>query len=153
MKLDYVRKDILMIIKVKKLHSDAVIPQYQTSGAAGFDLHSIEHKIIMPGETVLIGTGLAFEIPPGTEMQIRPRSGISFKTKIRVANSPGTIDDDFRGEVKIILDNTGYLPYTVEIGDRIAQGVLAPVTHGLFAIVEELSETSRGAGGFGSSGT
>lgn len=140
-----------MQVKIKKLDESAVIPQYMTSGAAGFDLSSIEKVCIMPGESAMIRTGLSFEIPPYTEMQVRPRSGMSAKTKIRVSNAPGTIDSDFRGEVKVLLDNIGVLPYTVNVGDRIAQGVLASILIGGFEVVEELSDTVRGAGGFGSS--
>ena len=141
-----------MNVKIKKLNENAVIPKYQTEGAAGFDFHATEHKEIMPGETVLIGTGLAVELPLLIELQVRPRSGISAKSKIRVANAPGTIDEDFRGEIKIILDNIGVMPYTVNIGDRIAQGVLVPIRQGIFTVVKELSDTARGASGFGSSG-
>lgn len=139
-------------VKVKKLDPEATIPRYQTDGAAGFDLHSSVHEIIMPGETKLIGTGLAFAVPKYTELQVRPRSGISAKTGIRVANSPGTVDCDYRGEVKIILTNTGKLPYTVQVGDRVAQGVLCPVIRADFNIVEELDDTVRGSGAFGSTG-
>lgn len=141
-----------MDIKIKKLSELAVTPNYQTTGASGFDLHSTEHKVVMPGETVLIGTGLAFQVPQGLELQIRPRSGISAKTKIRVSNSPGTIDSDYSGEVKIILDNIGVTPYTVNIGDRIAQGVVCPVVQVKLVVVDELGETERGDKGFGSSG-
>lgn len=141
-----------MNVNIKKLSELAVIPKYQTAGAAGFDFHSTEDKVIMPGETVLIGTGLSFQLPEYTELQVRPRSGMSLKTKLRVSNAPGTIDRDYTGEVKIILDNIGVTPYTVKVGDRIAQGVLAPVLQASFVEVEELSDTARGAGGFGSSG-
>lgn len=141
------------VLSVKKLQDDAKIPEYQTSGAAGFDFHSLVEKVIMPGETEIIRTGIAFQIPVGQEIQIRPRSGMSSKTKIRVANSPGTIDSDFQGEVKIILDNTGVTPYTVRIGDRIAQGVLANVSRAIFDVVGEFDiVTERGEKGFGSSG-
>lgn len=140
------------IIKIKKLNDNAVVPQYQTEGAAGFDFHSTEEKLIMPGETALISTGLSVELPLDVELQVRPRSGMSAKSKVRVANSPGTIDSDYRGEIKIILDNTGLSPYTINVGDRIAQGVLAPVLRAEFEVVTELGDTERGAGGFGSSG-
>ena len=141
-----------MNVKIKKLNDNAVVPQYQTEGAAGFDFHSTEEKLIMPGETALIATGLSVELPLDVELQVRPRSGMSAKSKVRVANSPGTIDSDYRGEIKIILDNTGLTPYTINVGDRIAQGVLAPVFRAEFVVVEELGDTERGAGGFGSSG-
>ena len=141
-------------MKIKKLHNNAVIPKYQSKGASGFDFHSTEDTVIMPGDTTIVGTGLAFEIPEGKEIQVRPRSGMSAKSKIRVANSPGTIDADFRGEVKIILDNIGMMPYTIKIGDRIAQGVVADVQQVTFEEVEDFeSTTERGDKGFGSSGT
>ena len=141
-------------MKIKKLNNNAVIPKYQSKGASGFDFHSTEDVVIMPGETVMVSTGLAFEIPSGKEIQIRPRSGMSAKTKIRVSNSPGTIDSDFLGEVKILLDNIGTMPYTVKIGDRIAQGVVADVIQvSEFQEVEEFDiVTERGDKGFGSSG-
>lgn len=146
-------------VKYKKLADDAYVPSYQSSGAAGFDFQAYISEseyagwvVIMPGETMLISTGLAFEVPEGFEIQVRPRSGLSAKTGIRVANSPGTIDCDYRGEVKIILANTGDTPFTVNHGDRIAQGVLAPVYRAVFKEADELSETERGQGGFGSSG-
>lgn len=138
-------------MKLKILHPTATVPRYQTSGAAGFDFHASESITIMPGETALVSTGLAVELSPGTELQIRPRSGMSAKTKIRVGNSPGTIDEDYRNEIKIILDNTGHLPYTVQVGDRIAQGVVADVRREFFEVVDELSDTQR-KGGFGSTG-
>jgi len=148
-----------MKIKIKKLRSDVEIPTYATSGAAGFDLRASQDATIYPNGTAFIGTGLAFEIPEGYEMQIRPRSGMSAKTKVRVANSPGTIDSDYRGEVKIILDNiydknTGNMDaYTIRKGDRIAQGVICPVLQVEFEEVEELDETERGEGGLGSTGS
>jgi len=142
-----------MVIPTKKLNDLAIIPQRQTAGAAGFDFHSVEEVVIMPGETAIISTGLSFELPNHLEMQIRPRSGMSAKTKIRVSNSPGTIDADYRGEVKIILDNIGVVPYTVKVGDRIAQGVLNKVDHSPFwEATEELTSTARGANGIGSTG-
>ena len=139
-------------LKIKKLNDEAVIPEYQTKGAAGFDFHSTVNDIIMPGDTVLIGTGLAFGIPDGFEIQVRPRSGLSAKTGLRVANSPGTIDMDFLGEVKIILTNTGHIPQQIRKGDRIAQGVLCPVHQAVFEVTEDLGSTERGDKGFGSSG-
>lgn len=156
-------KDRLQWVNFKRLHADAVIPKYQTEGAAGFDFHAVEDVEIYPGETALVKTGLAFEIPAGFEIQVRPRSGNSLKTRIRIANSPGTIDSDYRGEVGIIVDNLtkGSMPVlrglekagVVEIkkGDRIAQGVLVPVFTAFFVEKEEeLNETQRGSGGFGS---
>lgn len=142
-----------MKVKVKKLHPDAVLPRYATPGAAGFDLVSIEDVIIQPGDKKLIRTGLSMEIPLGYEMQVRPRSGLSLKTSLRIANSPGTVDSDFRGEVGVIAWNTSPdQPFVVCKGDRIAQGVIAPVIQASFEEVDELSDTERGAGGFGSTG-
>ena len=141
-----------MRIKIKKLSQDAVIPQYQTTGAAGFDFHAIEDMEIFPRQTVLVKTGLSMEIPEGYELQVRPRSGMSLKTKMRVANSPGTIDSDYRGEICIIMENMGMLgslPYEIKKGDRVAQGVICPVYQATF-IEDELSDTERGEGGFGS---
>ena len=116
-----------MKVNIKLLHADAIIPKYQTSGSAGFDIHAVEHTEVYPGETKVLKTGLSFEIPEGYELQIVPRSGISAKTKLRISNSPGTIDSDFRGEVGIIVDNIDFhsdkkIPYIIKIGDRIAQG-------------------------------
>lgn len=142
-----------MIVKVKRLHPDAVIPKYATPGAAGFDLVAVEDVFIVPRETKLVPTGIAVEIPWGYEMQIRPRSGFSLKTPLRIANAPGTIDSDFRGEVKIIVTNTSENKgFYIKKGDRIAQGVIAPVMRAVFEEVDELSETDRGLGGFGSTG-
>lgn len=144
-----------MKVRVKKVEQRAIIPKYQTSGSAGFDLHSIDTVSIPAGKTMLIRTGLAFEIPEGYELQIRPRSGLSAKTKIRVSNSPGTLDSDFRAEVLIILDNISQNQadsFKVNQGDRIAQAVLQKVEQASFEICEELSSTQRGDGGFGSTG-
>lgn len=144
-----------MDLKVKKLHPDAQIPSYATSGAAGFDISSIEQVTILPGETVSVRTGLAFEIPEGYELEIRPRSGLSLKSKIRLSNSPGTIDSDYRGEVHFILDNlmTKFPnPYTVTAGQRLGQGFLRKVDKVNLIEVTSLSTTDRGSNGFGSSG-
>lgn len=142
-----------MNIKVKKLYKDVVLPEYKTSGAAAFDFESMIDIIINPNETKIIPTGLAFEIPDGYELQVRPRSGLSAKTKLRVSNSPGTIDSDYRGEVCIILDNiSSEESYTINKGERIAQGVISKVEKITFEEVENLSETERGEAGFGSTG-
>jgi dUTP pyrophosphatase len=140
-------------VKIKRVHPDAVIPKYATPGSAGFDMVAVEDVTLEPGEAKLVRTGLAFEIPEGYEMQVRPRSGISLKTPLRIANSPGTVDADFRGEVRIIAWNTGDDEISINKGDRIAQGVIAPVVRAQFEVVDELSETERGAGAFGSTGT
>lgn len=179
-------------VKIRKLHPDAVTPAYATELAAGFDLVAVEDVIIAPGETALVPTGLAFEIPPDFEMQLRPRSGVSYRTKLRVANSPGTIDADFRDGVKVLIDNIaqkeydtvhdvddnsvrgieiaysgyahtldgryidGYFPMgslIIRKGERFAQAIIAPIARADFEVVDELTETERGSGGFGSTGT
>lgn len=140
-------------LKVKLLRDNAVMPSYATNGAAGFDLSSVEVVNVLPQKSYLIPTGLSVEIPEGYELQIRPRSGLSFKTHIRIANSPGTIDSDYRGELMVLVTNTHMTnAYKINIGDRVAQAVLAPVTIANFILVDELSETERGEGGFGSTG-
>jgi dUTP pyrophosphatase len=183
-------------VKIKRLHPDAVIPRYATELAAGFDLVAVEDVIIEPGDTALIRTGIAVQLPEGYEMQIRPRSGISKKTKLRVSNSPGTVDADYTGEVGVLIDNvaqrlyeiedygngpeldvqyhdalltidnSGYLPtgsiltedpvpvgtYIIRKGDRICQAVIAEAPQAVFVEVDELDDTKRGTGGFGSTG-
>lgn len=131
------------------------LPSYATDGAAGMDLlAAVTNPItIAPGARALIPTGLQIALPAGHELQIRPRSGLALKNGILLANSPGTIDEDYRGELGIIVLNAGDAPFMVERGMRIAQAVLAPVTRALWAVVETLPETTRGAGGFGSTGT
>ena len=147
-----------MKVRIKKLNPHAVTPKYATEGSAGFDLVAVEDVKIEPGHTSLVKTGLSVEIPKGYELQVRPRSGNSLKTKMRVANSPGTVDSDFRGEVCVIVDNlAAYFPPnggTLEIkkGDKIAQGVICPIIQAEFEEVEDLSSTARGSGGFGSTG-
>jgi dUTP pyrophosphatase len=146
------------LLQVKRLNKDAMIPRYETAGAAGFDLASAEEVLIYPGETKIIGTGLAVAIPNGWEMQIRPRSGMSAKTPIIAKNTVGTIDCDYRGEVKIILHNlddfslVGSRPYLVSVGDRIAQRVLKPAPQAKIIEVDSLDQTERGEGGFGHTG-
>ncbi|WP_024789302.1 dUTP diphosphatase [Lebetimonas sp. JH292] len=141
-----------MVLKVKKLSNEAIIPEYKSEEAAGFDLHSVEDIIIKPGERRLIKTALAFEIERGYEIQIRPRSGLAFKHGITVLNTPGTIDSDYRGEIKVLLINLGNEDFEIKKGERIAQAVVAPVIQARFIEVGELSETKRGSGGFGSTG-
>ncbi len=132
----------------------AVIPQYKTSGAAGADICALlsESVTIKKGCRAMIPTGLFFSIPEGYEIQVRPRSGLAAKNGVTVLNTPGTIDSDYRGEIKVILVNLGDEDFTVNNGDRIAQIVVAPVTIGVFEQVSSLDETERGAGGFGSTG-
>jgi dUTP pyrophosphatase len=137
-------------VRIKRLNEDAVIPQYQTEGAAGFDLHA-SHSVVIPvGEHRLIKTGIAVELPPSFEMQIRSRSGLALKHGIQAHF--GTIDHDYRGEIGVILFNFGGQPFKVEKDDRIAQAVIAKFEKAQFSVVEELSQTERGTGGFGSSG-
>lgn len=129
------------------------LPVYQTVGSAGCDIKSSEDVTFYPGETVLVPTGLHVAIPTGYEIQIRPRSGLSLNTKLRLANSIGTIDSDYRGEIKCIFTNTGDDKFVIKRGDRIAQFVVAPVYQAEWQIVETLDETNRGTGGFGSTGS
>ncbi len=140
------------IVKVKLLHPAAKMPEYKTPGAAGFDLCACEQVIIHPGRYSRVRLGIAFEIPAGFEIQIRPRSGLSFKTGLIAKNTIGTIDSDYRGEVAYCLLNTDDSPVEIEIGDRVCQGVLQRVPQAQFMLVDELSETDRGVGGFGSTG-
>ena len=130
------------------------MPAYQTPGAAGADLCAClaSPVTLPPGAHALVPTGLRFEIPPGYEMQVRPRSGIAAKAGVTVLNSPGTIDSDYRGEVQVILVNHGTAPFVVNHGDRIAQAVIAPVIHACFSPTDALGGTMRGEGGFGSTG-
>ncbi len=147
-------------VKVKKLsHYDQSfpLPTYETKGAAGADVRaSLESRTeitIKPGERVLVPTGLSMEIPEGYEVQVRPRSGLSFKTGLMVLNSPGTIDSDYRGEVKVILGNLGKNDEIIKHGDRVAQLVIAPVVQAHYFVFDgNLTDTVRGAGGFGSTG-
>ena len=140
-------------VQIKKLDPDAVVPEYKKPGDAGFDLHALRRVEIPAGQAAIVPTGLAFAIPEGFEMQVRMRSGAALKTPLIVANAPGTIDAGYRGEVGIIVRNVGSEPYAVEQGERIAQGVVAPVCHAEFALVEELPASERGAGGYGSTGS
>ncbi len=132
----------------------AIVPEYQTLGSAGADVCALIDKpvCLKPGMRHMIPTGLRFEIPLGYEIQMRPRSGLAAKHGISCVNSPGTIDSDYRGEVKVILINLGQEDFIINNGDRIGQVVLAPVFQANFTIVDELSNTERGAGGFGSTG-
>lgn len=128
------------------------LPAYATEGAAGMDVVSAEDVTVAPGARHAVATGLAVAIPPGYEIQVRPRSGLALKHGITVPNTPGTIDSDYRGELKVILINHGSEPFAVARGDRVAQLVLAPVRRAAWQEVGELEETQRGAGGFGSTG-
>ena len=128
------------------------LPAYATGGAAGMDVVSAEDVTIAPGARHAVATGLAVAIPAGYEIQVRPRSGLALKHGISVPNAPGTIDSDYRGELKVILINHGDEPFAIARGDRVAQLVLAPVIRAAWSEVAELDETQRGAGGFGSTG-
>ncbi len=132
----------------------AVIPEYKTAGAAGADVCAhIESDIVIPvGKSAMIPTGLFFEIPEGYEIQVRPRSGLAAKNGVTVLNTPGTIDSDYRGELRVILINLGNEDFTIHNNDRIAQIIIAPVTQAVFIPATSLSETERGTGGFGSTG-
>lgn len=139
-------------VEIKKLDEKAFVPEYQSKEAAGFDFHSIETVTLKKGERALIATGLAMALSYGYELQIRPRSGLAYKNGITVLNAPGTVDSDYRGEVKVLLINHGSEDFIVNEGDRIAQGVIAEVTQAKFNVVNELDDTNRGESGFGSTG-
>ena len=141
-------------ILIKRLSKNIPLPKYETTGSSGMDLSAnIEDDIeIAPGKSSIIPTGLAISIPKNFEIQIRPRSGLAAKNQITVLNTPGTIDADYRGELKVILINLGKNGFKVEKGLRIAQMILCPVVKATFKEVEELEETIRGSGGFGSTG-
>ncbi|MEL7189790.1 MAG: dUTP diphosphatase [Pseudomonadota bacterium] len=141
-------------VEIKRLeHGEGLpLPSYATAGAAGMDVVSAEDVTLAPGQRFAVPTGFAVAIPFGYEIQVRPRSGLAFKHGITVPNTPGTIDSDYRGELRVLLINHGLSDFKVERGDRIAQLVLAPVTIAQWDEVDELDDTERGAGGFGSTG-
>lgn len=141
-------------IKIRTNNTD-LIPHYASTGAAGADIKAnLEADVtIAPGSTAVIPTGLFFEIPEGFEVQIRPRSGFAFKNQVTVLNSPGTIDSDYRGELKVLLINLGKCDFTISHLMRIAQCIVAPVVRASFTLSEELSSSIRGSGGFGHTGT
>ncbi|WP_206930243.1 dUTP diphosphatase [Roseococcus thiosulfatophilus] len=132
--------------------ADLPLPAYATEGAAGMDLLAARDMVLPPGGRALVPTGIAVALPEGHEMQVRPRSGLALKHGVTVLNAPGTVDADYRGEVGVILLNTGDAPFAIARGDRIAQAVFAPVTRAGFEEVVVLPETRRGACGFGSTG-
>jgi dUTP pyrophosphatase len=134
------------------LSPDATLPSYKTDGAAGLDISCSEDFEIKPMERRLVGTGICIAVPRGYEAQIRPRSGLAIKHGISLVNTPGTIDSDYRGEVKIIMINLGEQPVSFSKGERVAQMVICPVARVELEIVESLDETERGEGGFGSTG-
>jgi len=141
-------------VEVKRLpHGEGLdLPAYATEGAAGMDVVSAEDVTIQPGARHPVATGLALAIPAGYEIQVRPRSGLALRHGITVPNTPGTIDSDYRGELKVLLINHGSEPFAIARGDRVAQLVLAPVVQASWREVEELDATARGARGFGSTG-
>jgi|TARA_B110001452_G_scaffold240093_1_gene221465 dUTP pyrophosphatase len=142
-------------IQIKKLSKSISIPTYKTTGSSGMDIaaHIDNNIIINPGEKALVPTGFSLAIPKGYEVQIRPRSGLAAKKNITVLNTPGTIDADYRGEIKVILINLGKEKFIIENGERIAQMVVCPLVQANLVEVNELSDTGRGSGGFGSTGT
>jgi dUTP pyrophosphatase len=146
------------IVPIRRLanNPDLPLPAYETPGAAGMDLRAAvpaeEPVILRPGDRAAVPTGLAFALPEGFEGQVRPRSGLAARHGVSLANTPGTIDADYRGEVKVIVINLGEEDFTIRRGDRIAQLVIAPVIRAEWSEVESLDETGRGSGGFGSTG-
>lgn len=144
--------DIVIALHRLPHGADLPAPGYATQGAAGMDVVSAEDLTLSPGERRAVATGFSMAIPQGFEVQVRPRSGLALKHGITCLNTPGTIDSDYRGEVKVILVNLGSEPFEIKRGDRIAQLVPAPVLRAAFADVDSLDDTARGAGGFGSTG-
>jgi dUTP pyrophosphatase len=142
------------IVRFRRLRGSAALPRYMTPGSAGMDLSSAEEGdvVLRKGARLGICTGLAMELPLGFEAQVRPRSGLAIKHGVTVVNAPGTIDSDYRGEIVVLLVNLGDADYIIKPGDRVAQMIIAPVCQAVVEEVRELSETSRGAGGFGHTG-
>lgn len=143
----------MLEVKLQRISEDAIVPDRAYSDAAGFDLYSIEQAILPPGGRRLIRTGWNIQLPPGTEGQVRPRSGLALKHGITVLNSPGTIDADYRGEIGVVLINHGSEPFQVEKGSKIAQLVFATVAPACVEVVDELEDSQRGARGYGSTGS
>ena len=142
-------------VRIKRLEgNDLPLPEYKTKGSAGFDLSACinSKETLAPGQIKLIPTGFIFEIPEGYELQIRPRSGLAAKNGISIVNTPGTIDSDYRGEVKIILVNHSQTPFVIKRGERIAQAVLNAAPQATLIEAEDLTDTTRGSGGFGHTG-
>jgi len=144
--------EVPVLVKVLPHGEGLDLPVYATEGAAGMDVVSAEDLTLAPGARHAVATGLSVAIPAGYEIQVRPRSGLALKHGISVPNAPGTIDADYRGEVKVILVNLGADAFDIRRGDRVAQLVLAPVTRAAWVAVDELDDTARGEGGFGSTG-
>lgn len=141
-----------VIVKIKRLAPEAKVPRYEHPGDSGADLVAIADHLLPPMQWVAVPTGLAAEVPPGFELQVRPRSGLALKHGVTVLNTPGTIDAGYRGEIKVILMNLGPEPFQISQGQRIAQLVVAPILFGQFEEVDQLAESQRGSGGFGSTG-
>ncbi|WP_120866626.1 dUTP diphosphatase [Helicobacter pylori] len=141
-----------MKIKIQKIHPNALIPKYQSEGSSGFDLHAVEEVTIKPHSVGLVKIGICLSLEAGYELQVRTRSGLALNHQVMVLNSPGTVDNDYRGEIKVILANLSDKDFKVQIGDRIAQGVVQKTYKAEFIECERLDETSRGSGGFGSTG-
>ncbi len=141
-----------MKIKIQKVHPNALIPKYQTEGSSGFDLHAVEEVMIKPHSVGLVKIGICLSLEVGYELQVRTRSGLALNHQVMVLNSPGTVDNDYRGEIKVILANLSDKDFKVQVGDRIAQGVVQKTYKAEFIECERLDETSRGSGGFGSTG-
>lgn len=141
-----------MTVKFRRIDPSAELPTYAHPGDAGMDIRSIEELTIAPGARALVHTGLVMMLPPGYEAQVRPRSGLALKNGVTVLNTPGTIDEGYRGEVGVILANFGSEPFKVEKGVKIAQMVIAPCTRAEIVETDEMDDTVRGTGGFGSSG-
>ena len=141
-----------MTVKFRKIDPAAILPSYAHPGDAGMDLRSVEELVVESGGRKLVRTGLVMMLPPGYEAQVRPRSGLALKNGVTVLNTPGTIDEGYRGEVGVILANLGAEPFRVEKGAKIAQIVIAPCTRAEIVETSEVDETARGAGGFGSTG-
>ncbi|GAA7730348.1 dUTP diphosphatase [Helicobacter pylori] len=141
-----------MKIKIQKIHPNALIPKYQTKGSSGFDLHAVEEVMIKSHSVGLVKIGICLSLEVGYELQVRTRSGLALNHQVVVLNSPGTVDNDYRGEIKVILANLSDKDFKVQVGDRIAQGVVQKTYKAEFIECERLDETSRGSGGFGSTG-
>ena len=141
-----------MTVKFRKIDQAAILPSYAHPGDAGMDVRSVEELVVEPGGRKLVRTGLVMLLPPGYEAQVRPRSGLALKNGVTVLNTPGTIDEGYRGEVGVILANLGAEPFRVEKGAKIAQIVIAPCTRAEIVETAEIDETARGTGGFGSTG-
>ncbi len=141
-----------MKIKIQKIHPNALIPKYQTEGSSGFDLHAVEEVMIKSHSVGLVKIGICLSLEMGYELQVRTRSGLALNHQVVVLNSPGTVDNDYRGEIKVILANLSDKDFKVQVGDRIAQGVVQKTYKAEFIECEQLDETPRGSGGFGSTG-